>query len=302
MQYNITDELIKLTDKTNVLCNEPMKLHTTFKIGGVADYFVTPTTELEFASILKFCSENDVPCTVVGNGSNMLVSDKGIRGVVVSTCKLNEVYADGTKIVAMAGVSLAKIASVALNNSLTGFEFASGIPGTLGGAVVMNAGAYGGEMKDVVVKTNYCDNNGNFLSVSEDEHKFSYRKSCFSDKELYILSSEIVLEHGDHQQIMDQMKELNSKRAEKQPLNYPSAGSTFKRPEGYFAAKLIDDAGLRGKNVNDAYVSEKHCGFVVNKGNATAEDVLNLIKICQETVNEKFGVLLEPEIKLVGEY
>ena len=302
LQYSVIDELYKLTDKNNVLCNEPMKFHTTFKIGGPADFFVTPVSSEEFVSILKFCSANNIECTVLGNGSNVLVSDKGIRGVVISTLKLNKISVEGNRIIAESGVSLAKVAAVALENSLTGFEFASGIPGSLGGAVVMNAGAYGGEIKDVVAKTTCCDINGEIHIVFGDGHEFAYRKSYFSDKQLYILSSEIVLSKGDKNEIFAVMKDLNARRLEKQPLNFPSAGSTFKRPVGYFAAKLIDDSGLRGRNVNDAFVSEKHCGFVVNKGDATANDVLNLINICKKTVKEKFNVEIEPEVKFLGEY
>lgn len=297
------DELLKITHKDNIFADEPMKNHTTFKIGGPADYYVAPNSESEFIEILKFANNNSVPVSVIGNGSNILVSDKGVRGIVLSTSLMNKISVNGEVIKAQSGASLSKITSVALKNALTGFEFASGIPGYIGGAVVMNAGAYGGEMKDVVVRTKYSDDKGNIGFLNGDEHNFSYRKSFFSSNEkLYVLETEIKLSKGNIDEISSYMKELSLRRCDKQPLNYPSAGSTFKRPEGYFAAKLIDDSGLRGRCVNDACVSEKHCGFIVNKGNASAKDVLELIETCRLEVKQKFGVDIEPEVKMIGDF
>ncbi len=303
MQDNIITKLFELTDKdTNISFNEPMKRHTTFKIGGPADVFATPDSQTEFVNIIKFCSEHDIPFIVVGNGSNLLISDDGVRGVVISTIKLNSIDVTEDVITSECGAMLSKISHVAEDNSLTGMEFASGIPGTVGGAVVMNAGAYGGEMKDIVIETIYCDKNGNTFRINNSEHNFSYRHSFFSDKEIFVLKTRIQLKKGDRNEISETMKDLTARRNGKQPLNYPSAGSTFKRPEGYFAAKLLEDTGLKGACVGDAQVSEKHAGFVINKGNATAKDVRELIAFCQKSVFDKFGVSLEPEIKFIGEF
>ena len=274
-----------------------MKNHTTFKIGGNAKTVIIPKTEKELVEVIK-CLKNE-KFIIVGNGSNILAPDDGIDGYVIKTTKINSVVADGNIIRAGCGASLAKIASVALENSLSGFEFASGIPGTIGGGAVMNAGAYDGELSRVIKKTTYCDRDGNIYKIEGSQHEFGYRHSFFSDKDFTILSCEIELEKGEKENISCKMKELNKKRSEKQPLNFPSAGSAFKRPEGYFAAKLIDDCGLRGVSVGGAQISEKHCGFIINKCNATAEDVKGLLSLCQQRVFEKFGVSIEPEIKIL---
>ncbi len=274
-----------------------MKNHTTFKIGGNAKTVIIPKTEKELVEVIK-CLKNE-KFIIVGNGSNILAPDDGIDGYVIKTTKINSVVADGNIIRAGCGASLAKIASVALENSLSGFEFASGIPGTIGGGAVMNAGAYDGELSRVIKKTTYCDRDGNIYKIEGSQHEFGYRHSFFSDKDFTILSCEIELEKGQKENILCKMKELNKKRSEKQPLNFPSAGSAFKRPEGYFAAKLIDDCGLRGVSVGGAQISEKHCGFIINKCNATAEDVKGLLSLCQQRVFEKFGVSIEPEIKIL---
>ena len=275
---------------------------TTFKIGGPADIFAEASTKDALSALVVLCRKKQIPFFLLGAGSNLLVTDSGIDGVV---CRLagdfDQVTVTDTEIVAGAGVSLAKLARAAQKAGLTGLEFASGIPGTLGGAVYMNAGAYGGEMKDVVLETEYMDANGQVHAVVGEEHKFSYRHSVFCENpDFVILSSRMRLAVKDSDAIMETMRDLNARRKEKQPLDKPSAGSTFKRPEGYFAAKLIEDAGLKGCSVGGASVSEKHSGFVVNNGNATCEDVLGLIKKVQESVKEQFGVSLETEVKIIG--
>lgn len=279
-----------------------MKNHTSFKTGGNADFFVTPETEEQLVCLVKTLRENGINYFVMGNGSNLLVSDLGFRGVVINIGKkMSDVSVEGEKITAMSGALLSRIANEALKASLTGFEFASGIPGSLGGAVVMNAGAYGGEMKDVVAKTKYLSKDGDIRTVVGDEHMFSYRKSLFGREDV-VISSEIILKKGDAKEIRSVMDELNSRRREKQPLEYPSAGSTFKRPEGYFAAKLIDDSGLRGFSLGGAKVSDKHCGFVINYDNATSRDIYNLMEHIKSVVLDKFNVKLEPEVRLLGEF
>lgn len=295
--------LIKeIIPKENILTDEPMKLHTSFHIGGNARYFVLPSSVEEVVSLVGALKRSGAKYMVIGNGSNLLVSDKGYDGTVICIGKnMSDVRIDGNVITAFAGTLLSRIASVAQKNSLSGFEFASGIPGTLGGAVVMNAGAYGGEMKDVVTKTTYISKDGSVNTVVGEEHLFGYRKSVFTSEDV-ILFSEISLKPGNRDEIKALMTDLNTRRKEKQPLEYPSAGSTFKRPDGYFAGKLIEDAGLKGYSVGGAMVSPKHSGFVINTGDATASDVANLIKHIQKTVHDKFGVLLETEVKFVGEF
>lgn len=276
--------------------------HTTFKAGGYARYFAVPDSIDKLSVLISVLKENNAEYLIMGNGSNMLVSDKGYDGVVVNIGKkLSAVTVDGERITAQAGALLSSIASAALANSLEGFEFASGIPGSLGGAVAMNAGAYGGEMKDVILKTEYIDADGCMRTVIGDEHNFGYRRSRFENGEV-ILSSVIELKRGNRDAVKSLMDELNSKRREKQPLNLPSAGSTFKRPEGYFAAKLIDDAGLRGYRVGGACVSDKHCGFIVNTDGASSSDIYELIKHVRKTVYDKFNVYLETEVKLIGDF
>ena len=247
--------------------------------------------------------EYAVPVTIIGNGSNLLVGDKGIRGLVLSFGKEAErIVLEGNRMIIGAGTLLSKAAAEAARNALTGLEFAAGIPGTLGGAIVMNAGAYGGEMKDVVVSAKVLTVDGKILELSKEELELSYRHSCIPEKGYIVLEVTIALAEGDETQIREMMDDFKSRRIEKQPLEYPSAGSTFKRPEGYFAGKLIQDAELRGYTVGGAQVSEKHCGFVVNKGNATAEDVCNLINDVKKIVYEKFQVEMEPEVKMIGEF
>ena len=280
-----------------------MKNHTTFRVGGPADIFLTPSAE-ELPAVLSICREEQMPVTVIGNGSNLLVGDQGIRGVVICIgFGMRGIRVDGEKIFLEAGVSLAAAAQQAAKAGLTGLEFASGIPGTFGGAVVMNAGAYGGEMKDVIVSVRVISEDGEILTLSKEELDLSYRHSVIPERGYLVIDGELLLtREKDPDQITERMEELKKKRIEKQPLEYPSAGSTFKRPEGYFAGKLIMDAGLRGFSVGGAAVSEKHCGFVINKGNATAADICALMDEVTRIVKEKYAVTLEPEVKKVGEF
>ena len=280
-----------------------MKNHTTFRVGGPADIFLTPSAE-ELPAVLSVCREEQMPVTVIGNGSNLLVGDQGIRGVVICIgFGMRGIRVDGEKIFLEAGVTLAAAAQQAAKAGLTGLEFASGIPGTFGGAVVMNAGAYGGVMKDVIVSVRVISEDGEILTLSKEELDLSYRHSVIPERGYLVIDGELLLtREKDPDQITERMEELKKKRIEKQPLEYPSAGSTFKRPEGYFAGKLIMDAGLRGFSVGGAAVSEKHCGFVINKGNATAADICALMDEVTRIVKEKYAVTLEPEVKKVGEF
>ncbi len=285
----------------NVKQNEPMSAHTTFQIGGPADLMVVPESADAFSRLVQLCKEENVPLMVMGAGSNLLVSDNGIDGVVVKLLQgFDFVTISGTEIACGAATSLAKLAKHAQRAGLSGLEFASGIPGNVGGAIYMNAGAYGGEMKDVVTETTYLDEAGNISTICGDNHQFGYRHSAFSDGKKYIISAKMQLTPKDPSEILETMRDLNARRKEKQPLEKPSAGSTFKRPEGYFAGKLIEDAGLKGASVGGASVSEKHAGFIVNDGDATCADVVGLIEHVQKTVLQKYGVKLEPEIRVIG--
>ena len=295
-------ELQNVMGGSGIFMEEPMKKHTTFRVGGPADVLVQPD-ETALAAILALCRQYHVPYSFIGNGSNLLVGDKGIRGVVIEmTDPMGNIEVDGTKITAQAGAMLSKIANTAASNGLGGMEFAAGIPGSVGGAVVMNAGAYGGEMKDIIEKVYVLDENGAQLELDRDALDLGYRHSCIPEKKYIVTKVVLELVPRDEAEIRSEMKELNEKRAEKQPLQYPSAGSTFKRPEGYFAGKLIMDAGLRGYQVGGAQVSEKHCGFVINKGDATAADICQLMRNVSDKVQAQFGVVLEPEVKMIGEF
>lgn len=303
MKQEIIIRLEQILTKDRIRQNEPMKNHTTFRVGGPADIFLTPSAE-ELPAVLSVCREEQVPVTVIGNGSNLLVGDQGIRGVVICIGSgMRGIRVDGEKIFLEAGVTLAAAAQQAAKAGLAGLEFASGIPGTFGGAVVMNAGAYGGEMKDVIVSVRVISEDGEILTLSKEELDLSYRHSVIPERGYLVIDGELLLtREKDPHQITERMEELKKKRIEKQPLEYPSAGSTFKRPEGYFAGKLIMDAGLRGFSVGGAAVSEKHCGFVINKGNATAADICALMDEVTRIVKEKYAVTLEPEVKKVGEF
>lgn len=297
----VVERLRQILPEANVLTNEPMKKYTTFKIGGSADVIVKPETKEQLAQIIRLCNEKSVPYYILGNGSNLLVSDEGYRGIIIQLYKqFNEIKVEGNHITAQSGALLATIANKALKESLTGFEFAHGIPGTLGGAMVMNAGAYGGEMKQVVKSCEVMTSEGEILSLTLDELELGYRSSIIQKKHYIVLSATISLEKGDEEVISSMMKDFAGRRRDKQPLEKPSAGSTFKRPEGHFAGKLIMDSNLRGYRVGDAMVSDKHCGFVVNMGEATSKDVLQLIHDVQEVVKKQFNVELEPEVKMLG--
>ena len=299
----IFDEALKnILSEDEILKDEPMKHHTTFRVGGPAEYYLRPKKE-QVAEVLRLCLTYQKEYLIIGNGSNLLVSDKGISGVVIEIGKqMDEITVDGTTIYAQAGAMLSKTAHAALEAGLTGMEFAAGIPGCVGGAVVMNAGAYGGEMKDILKSVTVLTADGQEKELTPGELDMSYRHSSITEEHYMVLGVTIALEAGSQEQIRAKMEELKEKRVEKQPLEYPSAGSTFKRPEGYFAGKLIMDAGLRGFQVGGAAVSEKHCGFVINKEKATASDVYRLIQEVQQEVYRQFGVELETEVKMVGEF
>lgn len=296
------DQLRELLSPEQILEKEPMSRHTTFQTGGEADYFLLPK-EKEVAGILALCRAESMPFMVIGNGSNLLVSDKGIRGCVICIgSNMNELYTEGKEIHAGAGCLLSQVAVEAKRQSLSGLEFASGIPGTVGGALVMNAGAYGGEMKDVLKSVHVLNRDGSEEILTAEQYEGSYRSSAIMKSGAIVLSAVFSLEEGEESRIAEKMKELNGRRREKQPLEYPSAGSTFKRPEGYFAGKLIQDSGLSGYQVGGAQVSEKHCGFVINKGGASSEDIYRLMQDCIRKVKEETGVTLEPEVRLIGEF
>ena len=282
---------------------EPMKNHTTFRIGGNAEVFAAPDSADGVERVLQICREENIPCTVIGNGSNLLVGDRGVCGVVLQIYRnYASIRIEGTDLYVQAVALLGQTAAAASREGLTGLEFASGIPGTIGGAAAMNAGAYGGEMKDVLVWVKAIDRDGYVRQYAAAELELGYRTSRIQKEALVVLEVKLTLQQGDPVKIRERMEELKEQRVAKQPLEYPSAGSTFKRPEGYFAGKLIMDAGLRGFSVGDAQVSEKHCGFVINRGNATAADVMALVSQVQTIVEEKFGVQLELEVRKVGEF
>ena len=303
MNQEIKKMFCELLGRDHVLTDEPMKQHTTFKIGGPADYFLVPETGEEVGEIIKICRKTDTPYFILGNGSNLLVGDGGYRGAVIQVYRnMSAVTVEGTTITAQAGALLSAVAAAAKNASLTGFEFAGGIPGTVGGAAVMNAGAYGGEMKDVIVEVTVMDAEGKIFAISAEKLELGYRTSVIKKAGYIVLEAKIRLKEGDQEAIRERMKELTIQRTTKQPLEYPSAGSTFKRPEGYFAGKLVMDSGLRGYQVGGARISEKHCGFVINAGDATAKDVRTLMDNVRDIVYEKYGVTLEPEVKFLGEF
>ena len=297
----IYDLITEKIAKENILIDEPMKKHTSFKIGGNADFFVRAKDEEEVRFILETCKKNDIPLTIVGNGSNLLISDEGIRGIVLKI-NIDKVLIENDTVTVGAGVPLAKLAFQLLNESLSGFEFASGIPGTIGGAIRMNAGAYGSEFKDIVIETKCMNYDGKIVILNNEQQKFEYRKSIFKDEKYIILETKLQLTRvEDNSVIKEKMDEFKKSRMEKQPIEFPSAGSTFKRGTDFITAKLIDECGLKGYSVGGAKVSEKHAGFVINTGNATYKDVLELISIIKYEVLKKFGKEIELEIETIGE-
>jgi len=289
-----------LSPETGIKYNEPMKNHTSFRVGGPADVLVIPKCSDDISKIINLSRENNIDCFIMGNGSNLIVKDGGYRGVIIKLTELNHIYVEGTNIIAQAGALLSAVSNEAWKHSLKGMEFASGIPGTVGGAVTMNAGAYGPEMKDVVLWAKVSDRDGNIFKLSNEELELGYRDSIIQRKNYVVLEACFGLEEGEADKIKARMDELNKRRADRQPLTYPSAGSTFKRPNGYFAAQLIDESGLKGTSYGGAMVSEKHAGFIINYNNATAADILNLIKIVQDKVRERYHVEMEPEVKIIG--
>ena len=294
--------LFKETGCQKIMIDEPMDKHTSFKTGGPADIFISPDTTEQISKTLKLCKKHSIPIYVLGNCTNLIVTDKGIRGVVVQILGKFKNYKVYDNIIeAEAGLMMAQVSQIALENSLTGMEFASGIPGTFGGAVVMNAGAYDGEIKDVVFKTEYIEQSGEIKIVEGEAHQFGYRSSFFQKSNTVVLRSWMRLKEGKKEEIQKKMNVLNDRRREKQPIDKLSAGSIFKRPKGYYTGKLIQDCGLAGYSIGGASVSSKHCGFLINKGNATSKDIIELIKYIQDKVYKKFGVELKTEVKIIGE-
>lgn len=304
----LSEALISMLGAGNVRTGELMKTHTTFRIGGAADYYVTPQAEKQIADVIAFLKKSDIKYIVIGNGSNILVSDEGFRGVVVELgdsfsgfeiLQDSQDNSDEVLVKASAGMKLTRLGNQLAANGIAGFEFATGIPGCIGGAVRMNAGAYGGEFKDILVSAKVIDDEGVIRELSADELELGYRTSIVAKSNMIVLEATLKLRKGEPDIIRNNISELAAKRRQKQPLEYPSAGSTFKRPEGYFAGKLIQEAGLKGYRVGGAMVSEKHSGFVINYDNATATDIINLMKDVRKKVYEEFQVTLEPEVKIL---
>ncbi|GIO27177.1 UDP-N-acetylmuramate dehydrogenase [Ornithinibacillus bavariensis] len=299
--HHVFEELINITSKENVMVNEPLKNHTYTRLGGNADFLVTPETYEQVQLIVKLANREEIPFTLLGNGSNLIVKDGGIRGIIMNLNKLNDIRTTDTKITAQSGARIIDVSRAALDVKLTGLEFACGIPGSVGGALYMNAGAYGGEIKDVLESAIVVGPNGNLLTLRAEELDLEYRRSNIPDKGYIVLEGTFALKEGNYDEIKAVMDDLTFKRESKQPLEYPSCGSVFKRPPGYFAGKLIQDSGLQGTQIGGAQVSLKHAGFIVNKDNATAEEYISLIHHVQATVKEKFGVALEREVRIIGE-
>ncbi|HBI6901073.1 TPA: UDP-N-acetylmuramate dehydrogenase [Clostridium perfringens] len=287
-------------NEEDITVDSPMSEHIYFRVGGPADILVTPVNEEQVVNTLKLCREYNVPYFILGNGSNILVKDGGISGVVIKFNKLNKITTEGNCVTAQSGALLKDVSKAALENNLRGFEFACGIPGSIGGAVFMNAGAYDGEMAHVIKSARVIDENCNIKNLTKEELELGYRSSIVMKKGYVVIEATVELESGEYASIKDKIDDLTNRRESKQPLEYPSAGSTFKRPEGYFAGKLIQDSGLKGFSIGGAAVSEKHSGFVINKGGATAKDVLDVIAHVQKTVEENFDVELHTEVRIIG--
>lgn len=287
-------------NEEDITVDSPMSEHIYFRVGGPADILVTPVNEEQVVNTLKLCREYNVPYFILGNGSNILVKDGGISGVVIKFNKLNKITTEGNCVTAQSGALLKDVSKAALANNLRGFEFACGIPGSIGGAVFMNAGAYDGEMAHVIKSARVIDENCNIKNLTKEELELGYRSSIVMKKGYVVIEATVELESGEYASIKDKIDDLTNRRESKQPLEYPSAGSTFKRPEGYFAGKLIQDSGLKGFSIGGAAVSEKHSGFVINKGGATAKDVLDVIAHVQKTVKENFDVELHTEVRIIG--
>lgn len=298
---NLYQTLEKIVGKDNIYYNELLKNHTYIRLGGIADIFVTPTNYDEVSKIVQLARKYNIDTTIIGNGSKLIIREGGIRGITFSFKKLNKIIIKGTKMIAQSGADLIDASNLALENRLSGFEFACGIPGTIGGAVYMNAGAYGGEVKDVLYSVIVVDANGNIKEKKAEELNLSYRYSNIGENNELVLEATFQLRKGNYQEIKSLMDELTIKRNLRQPLEYPSCGSVFKRPEGYFSGKLIQDSGLQGYRIGGAEVSRKHAGFIVNVGNATADDYIKLIEHIQKVVKKEYNVDLEREVKIIGE-
>lgn len=303
MNYNIefTTQLKSILSDNDIETNVPMKKHTSFKVGGPVDILVTPYTYEQVRDVINLCKRYNVLYYILGNGSNLLVKDGGIRGVAIKLCRLNKIRVEGEYIITESGASLSATSIEAMKNSLSGLEFACGIPGSIGGAVTMNAGAYNGEISQVIESALVIDNNYNIIKISKEQLELGYRSSSILKYGYIVLEVTFKLNKGDYNKIKERVQDLTRRRKEKQPLEYPSAGSTFKRPEGYFAPKLIEDTGLKGLSVGGAEVSQKHSGFIINKGNATAKDILELISLVQEKVKGKYQIELNTEVIIIGE-
>lgn len=297
----ISDELISIVTKENVILNKPLKNHTYTRLGGNADYFVTPETYEQVQQVVKLANEENIPFTLLGNGSNLIIKDGGIRGIVMYLGKLAKIKVEQTKIIAQSGALIADVSKRALESRLTGLEFACGIPGSVGGALFMNAGAYGGEIKDVLLRAKVIDRFGILKTIEAEQLDLAYRTSNIPSNGYIVLEAEFELEIGNYEEIKAVMDDLTFKRESKQPLEYPTCGSVFKRPPGYFAGKLIQDSGLQGKQIGGAEVSLKHAGFIINKDSATANEYIALIEHVQQVVKEKYGVQLEREVRIIGE-
>lgn len=299
--HHLYEQLIQYTDDRNVLIDEAIREHTYTKLGGTADFYVTPSSYEEVQAIIRLANQEDVPFTMLGNGSNLIVKDGGIRGIVMNLQQLSSVWREGDKIISQSGARIIDVSRRALEETLTGLEFACGIPGSVGGALYMNAGAYGGEIKDVLESTVVATKDGELLTLTAEQLDLSYRTSNIPDNGYIVLEATFALKQGIKKEIKEVMDDLTFKRESKQPLEYPSCGSVFKRPPGFFAGKLIQDSDLQGKQIGGAEVSTKHAGFIVNKDNATASEYIALIQFVQQAVKEKFNVRLEREVRIIGE-
>lgn len=298
---DFSSKLSEILRAEDIIIDEPMKNHTSFKVGGPTDILVCPNNYEAVINVIKLCNENKVPFYILGKGSNLIVRDGGYRGVIIKLTKLDNITVNGEIVVVQCGADLCKVSEIALENNLTGFEFACGIPGTVGGAVTMNAGAYNGEVSQVINSALVVDKEGNLLRLDKEQLELGYRISAVQKYGYTVLEVAFKLIKGDYEKIKYRIDELTRRREDKQPLEYPSAGSTFKRPEGYFTGQLIEECNLKGYSIGGAEVSEKHAGFIINKGDALAKDILSLIEYVQTTVKNKFDVELHPEIRIIGE-
>lgn len=295
------NKLYNILQLEDIAVDEPMKNHTSFKVGGPADILVTPESYNDVVNIIKLCNEEKIHYYIVGRGSNLLVKDGGFRGIIIKLTRLDKTKVENERIIVQSGVDLCKVSELALESNLTGFEFACGIPGTVGGAVTMNAGAYNGEISQVIESALVVDKEGNLINLNKEQLELGYRMSAIQKYGYTVLEVTFKLSKGEHSLIKARIDDLTKKREEKQPLEYPSAGSTFKRPEGYYTGKLIEDCSLKGHIIGGAQVSEKHAGFIINKGNATAKDILDLISFIQNIIKDRFNVDLHPEVRVIGE-